>query len=260
MRVAPAPRPPAPRGPVDIPRRPLHPAARVVRSPGRVRRSKIPRPACRPTWIPHSRAAGDDSGSLGDGEDPFGPAPSAGSPEVAARRPALARQQSQRKYADMDLPEVRPDPPGERAPRRSRLQRPAPHAPHAPHARPRPQGSKAKMALLVRGDLGMKGGKVATQCCHAAVGAYRRVVGSPLCRRWEEAGGVKVCLRVEGEGELVARLEAARRAGLPTYCAIDGGRTQVAPHSRTVLAVGPGPAEAVDAVCGDLRLLGGRGG
>lgn len=33
------------------------------------------------------------------------------------------------------------------------------------------------------------------------------------------------------------------------------GRTQVAPGSRTVLAIGPAPKSAIDKVTGHLRLL-----
>lgn len=47
----------------------------------------------------------------------------------------------------------------------------------------------------------------------------------------------------------------AERAGLPVFMVADAGRTQVAPGSKTVLAVGPAPRSALDAITGDLRLL-----
>lgn len=34
----------------------------------------------------------------------------------------------------------------------------------------------------------------------------------------------------------------------------DAGRTQISPGSRTVLGVGPGPADAIDEVTGHLKL------
>lgn len=47
----------------------------------------------------------------------------------------------------------------------------------------------------------------------------------------------------------------ARAAGLVTYTVQDAGRTQVAPGSRTVLAIGPAPRTAFDAITGHLKLL-----
>ena len=47
----------------------------------------------------------------------------------------------------------------------------------------------------------------------------------------------------------------AKKAGLPAYLVADAGRTQVAPGSKTVLAIGPGPKSALDAITGTLKLL-----
>lgn len=52
-------------------------------------------------------------------------------------------------------------------------------------------------------------------------------------------------------------LELARRSKelhLITSVIQDAGRTQIAPGSRTVLGVGPGPASDVNAVTGHLKL------
>ena len=47
----------------------------------------------------------------------------------------------------------------------------------------------------------------------------------------------------------------AAASGLPLFVVQDAGRTEVAPGSRTVLAVGPAPASRVDQVTGRLKLL-----
>ena len=53
----------------------------------------------------------------------------------------------------------------------------------------------------------------------------------------------------------LALARAAEDAGIFTYLVVDAGRTQIAPGSRTVLAVGPAPKSLVDKITGHLRLL-----
>ncbi|XVE97583.1 hypothetical protein REPUB_Repub03eG0031800 [Reevesia pubescens] len=88
-----------------------------------------------------------------------------------------------------------------------------------------------KMVLVVRQDLKMKSGKIASQCAHAATGMYAELMQRNKLR------------------------EAAENIGLPTFVVADAGRTQVSAGSKTVLAVGPGPKVAVDSVTGKLNLL-----
>jgi PTH2 family peptidyl-tRNA hydrolase len=72
---------------------------------------------------------------------------------------------------------------------------------------------------------------------------------------WFAEGQPKVVLKVGGEAELRAVCATATEAGLPVEMIFDAGRTQVAPGTVTCCAVGPGPADRVDAVVGDLSLL-----
>ncbi|OMP04962.1 Peptidyl-tRNA hydrolase, PTH2 [Corchorus capsularis] len=88
-----------------------------------------------------------------------------------------------------------------------------------------------KMVLVVRQDLKMRSGKIASQCAHAATGMYAELMQRNKIQ------------------------EAAENIGLPTFVVADAGRTQVAAGSKTVLAVGPGPKMAVDSVTGKLNLL-----
>ncbi|KAG5031124.1 hypothetical protein AAZX31_06G082400 [Glycine max] len=114
-----------------------------------------------------------------------------------------------------------------------------------------------KMVLVVRQDLKMKSGKIASQCAHAATGMYAELMQSDryLLRRWEQCGQPKIVVTCRNQQEMNKLAEAAESIGLPTFVVADAGRTQVSAGSKTVLAVGPGPKSSVDSVTGRLPLL-----
>ncbi|XP_062163615.1 uncharacterized protein LOC133870486 isoform X4 [Alnus glutinosa] len=145
-----------------------------------------------------------------------------------------------------------------------------------------------KMVLVVRQDLKMKSGKIASQCAHAATGMYAelmqryhctdydsphpcaeepafsflRVVvhlaenfNRPLLRQWEQCGQPKIVVTCKNQQEMNKLKDAAETIGLPTFNVADAGRTQVLAGSKTVLAIGPGPKASVDSVTGKLCLL-----
>ncbi len=117
-------------------------------------------------------------------------------------------------------------------------------------------GEELKMVLVVRSDLKMGKGKAAAQCSHAAVAAYKaaRAKCPAMLRRYERQGQAKVVVKAEGEEELLLAMATARSLGLVASVIADAGRTQIAAGSRTVVAVGPGPAETVDRVTGHFKL------
>ncbi|KAI7994976.1 putative peptidyl-tRNA hydrolase 2 [Camellia lanceoleosa] len=89
-----------------------------------------------------------------------------------------------------------------------------------------------KMVLVVRQDLKMGAGKIASQCAHAATGMYSELMQRNKLK------------------------EAAENIGLPTFVVADAGRTQVSAGSKTVLAIGPAGSKAsVDSITRKLRLL-----
>ncbi|XP_061461394.1 peptidyl-tRNA hydrolase 2, mitochondrial isoform X2 [Rhineura floridana] len=113
-----------------------------------------------------------------------------------------------------------------------------------------------KMVIVVRNDLKMQKGKVAAQCSHAAVSAYKQIQrrNPELLKQWEYCGQPKVVLKAPDEETLLQLLGEAKALGLTVSLIQDAGRTQIAPGSRTVLGIGPGPAEVVDKVSGHLKL------
>ncbi|EFJ38213.1 hypothetical protein SELMODRAFT_73999, partial [Selaginella moellendorffii] len=96
--------------------------------------------------------------------------------------------------------------------------------------------------LVVRMDLKMGGGKIASQCAHAAVGIYSDLMQSnrSLLSKWESCGQPKIVVSCKHEPEMNDLKAKAERAGLPTFTIADAGRTQVAAGSKTVLVIGPG--------------------
>jgi len=114
-----------------------------------------------------------------------------------------------------------------------------------------------KMVFVVRQDLKMGAGKIASQCAHAAVGIYNELLGRnrALLRRWEDCGQPKIVVTCKNQKEMNELRGRADGAGLPTHTIADAGRTQVAAGSKTVLVIGPGSKTSVDAVTRHLRLL-----
>lgn len=113
-----------------------------------------------------------------------------------------------------------------------------------------------KMVLVVRNDLKMTKGKAAAQCSHATLAAYKQAKrkNPESLRLWECSGQPKVTLKCESEEALLTMLAQARSLGLVSAVIADAGRTQIAPGSKTVLAVGPAPGSQVDEVTGHLKL------
>jgi PTH2 family peptidyl-tRNA hydrolase len=113
-----------------------------------------------------------------------------------------------------------------------------------------------KQVLVVNSDLRMSEGKIAAQCAHAALGAYREASARSAAdaARWAGEGETVVVLRADSAFIYDARSKATG-ARLPHCLVADAGRTEVAPGSETVLGIGPGPADAIDAITGELSLL-----
>ena len=112
------------------------------------------------------------------------------------------------------------------------------------------------MVLLVRTDLKMGAGKVAVQCSHASLGAFKRASSThpERVRLWTKSGQRKVALGVDSEVALRKLQIDAGGAALPFFVCMDAGLTEVKGNTKTVLAIGPAPAVEVDRLCSGLKL------
>lgn len=120
------------------------------------------------------------------------------------------------------------------------------------------QDAPYKMVLCVNTSLSMGKGKIAAQCCHAAVGCYKRAkIACPNgLAAWERTGCAKIAVKCPSEDEMMNEiLIKAMQAGIPAYFVEDAGRTQIAAGSRTVLGLGPAPVYAFEGITSHLKLM-----
>lgn len=114
-----------------------------------------------------------------------------------------------------------------------------------------------KMVLCVNMELKMDKGKIAAQCGHATLGAYKMALKHcpSAVTWWTRTGQAKIAVKVEKESLIYEIEKKAKQAGLVTYLVEDAGRTQIAAGSRTVLAIGPAPTKSFEGLTSDLKLL-----
>ncbi len=114
-----------------------------------------------------------------------------------------------------------------------------------------------KQCIVVRTDLKMGRGKTCAQVAHASLGAAEVAMrrAEEWYREWKRAGEKKVVLRGESLRQLQEVYARASAMGLPCFIVRDAGLTQLPPGTVTAVAVGPAPAEQVDRITGELRLL-----
>nr|XP_040567791.1 peptidyl-tRNA hydrolase 2, mitochondrial-like isoform X2 [Lepeophtheirus salmonis] len=113
-----------------------------------------------------------------------------------------------------------------------------------------------KMVFLVRTDIGMGKGKIASQVAHAAILCYQDAQRkkSDHLNNWEYTGQMKVVLKCSDEAEFDRLYTEAKNLGLITSVVKDAGRTQIPHGTKTVVGIGPGPLEVIDKITGHLKL------
>ena len=114
-----------------------------------------------------------------------------------------------------------------------------------------------KLVIIVRTDLGISKGKIASQVAHAAVNCSLKAkkLDSLNFNRWYADGQKKVVVKVSNESTLSQLQQHARDIGLTNSLVSDAGLTEVPPGTITCLGVGPANESKIDEITGNLSLF-----
>ncbi|KAF7456505.1 putative peptidyl-tRNA hydrolase [Cryptosporidium felis] len=114
--------------------------------------------------------------------------------------------------------------------------------------------SEYKMVICIRHGMGK--GKIASQCGHAVLGAYKNAMrtNQNVVKAWERSGQAKIVLKV-GLEEIFESEKKARKKKITSFVVRDAGRTQIASGEYTAIAIGPGPSDVIDEITGEYKLL-----
>ncbi|NHI83906.1 MAG: peptidyl-tRNA hydrolase [Candidatus Thorarchaeota archaeon] len=116
---------------------------------------------------------------------------------------------------------------------------------------------KYKQIIAVRTDLAMSKGKTAVQVAHGSVTAaeHVRACSKDIWKAWFKEGQKKVVVKVSSEEELLELRNVAIDLKMPFAVIQDAGMTELPPGTTTVIGIGPGKAEEIDRITGNLKLL-----
>ena len=110
-----------------------------------------------------------------------------------------------------------------------------------------------KQVILIREDLGLSKGKLASQCSHASVEAVLKS-NKKIIEEWRKFSK-KVVLKVDNENDLIKYKKEAEKVKLVTALIRDAGLTEIPPGTITCLAIGPDKEEKIDKITGKLKTL-----
>ncbi|MEK6904116.1 MAG: peptidyl-tRNA hydrolase Pth2 [Nanoarchaeota archaeon] len=113
---------------------------------------------------------------------------------------------------------------------------------------------KYKQVILVRGDLKLSRGKLATQAAHASFEAGMKSERKKL-EAWRDEGAKKVVLKVRDEKELTHFFNEAKKMGFAAALIKDAGHTEVKPGTITAVGIGPDEEKEIDKLTGKLKTL-----
>ena len=111
-----------------------------------------------------------------------------------------------------------------------------------------------KQVIIVRKDLDLSKGKLAAQCAHASLEAYKKT-DKKTAEKWESEGGKKVVLKVDTLKELLEIKEKISAMKIPCALIRDAGHTEIPEGTVTCLGIGPAEEREIDKVTGKLKML-----
>ncbi len=111
-----------------------------------------------------------------------------------------------------------------------------------------------KQVIIVRQDLKLPKGKMATQAAHASVDAVMKT-SKDIVQAWKQEGMKKVVVKVKDLSELVRYENIARDEKVKFAIITDAGKTTVEPGTVTCMAIGPDEEDKIDKVTGQLPLM-----
>lgn len=129
-----------------------------------------------------------------------------------------------------------------------------------------------KQVIVVRKDLNMRKGKLASQVAHASLGTIlgemssTRYEGDRILTLkipsdspidlWLEDKFTKVVVGVNSENELLCLYNEIKETDMPCCLIEDSGKTEFKGiPTLTALAIGPWWSDEIDCITGDLKLL-----
>ena len=117
------------------------------------------------------------------------------------------------------------------------------------------------MVFLVRQDLKMKAGKIASKVAHAAIGLYDDILfGNNIYQKealdfWVNYGQKKIVLRVPNLEIMNDAQKKCKKENIATRLITDAGLTQIEPFSKTVLGIGPDKSDKINKITGSFKLM-----
>lgn len=127
-----------------------------------------------------------------------------------------------------------------------------------------------KQVIVVRTDLNMRKGKLASQACHASMKVFfdkallmcdedKILAVIPLNEQeeeWIEGIFTKIVVGVDSEEMLLNCYNQAKESGILCSLITDNGLTEFhGVPTNTCIAIGPDHSEKIDAITGHLKLL-----